>query len=203
MVTKTNRRHKVFLSYYHADDQYYKDRFEKMFGDVFIHKSVQMGDINTEISDEYCKRLIREDYISDSSVVIVLCGNNTYRRKHVDWEIYAGLTSRAGGCSGLLGIRLPTRSDYGKPVNYDTIPKRLADNVQSGYAKLYDWTEDSAVVKKWVRSAFESKARKQSLIQNSSRQFTDNLFPWWFSVGLGIGAVALVFPMIRRLINRD
>jgi hypothetical protein len=35
-------------------------------------KSVQPGDIDTDNSDQYIKRLIQEDYIGDASVVMVL-----------------------------------------------------------------------------------------------------------------------------------
>ena len=70
-------RHKVFLSYYHQDDEYYRQHFETMFGKLFINKSVKPGDINTDVSADYIKRLIQEGYISDSSVLIVLVGKNT------------------------------------------------------------------------------------------------------------------------------
>lgn len=43
MTGSFNTRHKVFISYYHEDDQKYKDNFEKLFKDIFINKSVQDG----------------------------------------------------------------------------------------------------------------------------------------------------------------
>lgn len=101
-------KHKVFISYYHHDDQYFKHVFEGSFGHMFTNKSVEPGDIATDNSDEYIKRLIQEDYISDSSVVLVLVGRNTKSRKHVDWEISAGLNKKVNGYSGLVGILLPT-----------------------------------------------------------------------------------------------
>ena len=103
-------KHKLFISYYHSDDEYYRDKFEELFGDLFINKSVQIGDIDDDLSDEYIKRLIRENYISDTSVVVVLVGKNTYCRKHVDWEISAGLLNNAG----LIGLALPSHSSYKK-----------------------------------------------------------------------------------------
>ena len=63
-------KHKLFISYYHKDDEYYRDRFEELFGDLFINKSVRYGDIDGDLSTEYIKRLIRENYISDTSVVV-------------------------------------------------------------------------------------------------------------------------------------
>ena len=75
-------KHKVFVSYYHNDDQVYKNYIDDNFKDKIINKSVMNNDINSDNGDEYIKRLIREDYISDSSVVVVLVGKNTKTRKY-------------------------------------------------------------------------------------------------------------------------
>ena len=42
------RRHKVFVSYHHENDQPYRDRFERLFADVYNimdSRSVRIGDI--------------------------------------------------------------------------------------------------------------------------------------------------------------
>src|SRR2546426_3884279 len=39
--------------------------------------------------------------------ILVLVGPKTKCRKHVDWEISAGLNKKVGGYSGLLGVLLP------------------------------------------------------------------------------------------------
>ena len=44
------KRHKVFVSYHHANDQYYRNRFEQLFSstyDIMVSKSVQIGDPNS------------------------------------------------------------------------------------------------------------------------------------------------------------
>lgn len=107
-------KHKVFISYYHKDDEYYREKFEELFGDLFINKCVKPGDIDEDLSTDYIKRLIRENYISDTSIVIVLVGKKSHCRKHVDWEISAGLMKKAGGYSGLIGLCLPDNPDNGK-----------------------------------------------------------------------------------------
>ena len=77
-LQKANQsKRKVFLSYYHHDDEYYRKRFEQLFGHLFINKSVQAGDINTDSSADYIKQLIQKDYISDASVLVVLIGPKT------------------------------------------------------------------------------------------------------------------------------
>lgn len=170
--SKTDNKHKVFISYYHKDDSYYRERFESLFGHLFMNTSVKPGDIDTDDSDEYIKRLIQEDYISDTSVIVVLIGAKTYCRKHVDWEISAAISKKVGGYSGLLGLCLPTHPDYGKDkYTADIVPPRFVDNLKSGYADFYDWTEDETKIKKWVEKAFHARIGNADNIDNSREQF--------------------------------
>ena len=69
---KMKPRRKIFISYHHANDQQYKNALENLLGDSVIHKSVKDGDISTDVSTDYIKRLIHEDYLCDASVCIVL-----------------------------------------------------------------------------------------------------------------------------------
>lgn len=170
-----NQKHKVFISFYHHDDERYKKKIEELFGDRMISKSVQDGDHDPDDSAEYVKRLIREDKISDSSVVVVLCGPNTWRRKHVDWEIYAGLRSSANGTSGLVGVLLPE-----SPLNsegrysYSDLPARLADNVKSGYASVYAWSCFKDDFDRIIQKAFDDRKRLASRVDNSRVQMKRN-----------------------------
>ncbi len=172
-------RHNVFISYYHNADQAYRDAFETAYGHLFISKSVNPGDITTDLNTDYIKRLIQEDYISDASVVIVLVGAKTYCRKHVDWEISAGLNKKVGGYSGMIGILLPDiplneASEY----QYDAIPARLADNAKSGFAAIYTWnwiTASQDRVKTAIGDAFNARINKADKIDNSRVQLGKNL----------------------------
>ncbi|MBE5090631.1 hypothetical protein CON43_01175 [Bacillus cereus] len=171
-------KHKTFISYYHRDDQYYKNEFEKLFGHLFINKSVLDGEINTDLSTNYIKRLIQTGYITDTSVLIVLIGPNTHCRKHVDWEISAALNKKIGGYSGLIGILLPEfpLTQEGKYF-YKDIPPRLADNVKSGYATIYTWDwicASETRIQQAVDEAFENRKSKSNKINNSFKQFQRN-----------------------------
>ena len=87
-------RHKVFISYYHAEDQWYKDYLTKLtyynsdkqkLMPIFDDYSVNTGDIDdTYLTDEQIRRKIRDEYMREANVLIVLCGQNTKNRKHVD-----------------------------------------------------------------------------------------------------------------------
>lgn len=168
-------KHKVFVSFHHKRDSWYKERFEELFSDIFIIKSVKDGDIDSDNSDDYIKRLIQEDYLSDSSVLIVLVGAATKGRKHVDWEISAALNKKVGGYSGLLAICIPDNPDYpSDKYNSCNIPARLADNLSSDYAKYYDWSESIEGTKARVENAFQARIDKSDLIKNSRIQMNED-----------------------------
>lgn len=167
-------RHRVFVSYHHKDE-YYREEWDRLFGHLFLSTSVGPGEIDDSNSADYIKRLIQENYISHSSVIVVLVGPQTYCRKHVDWEISAGLNKKVGGYSGLLGIWLPHHPDFGTSWKAPTTPARLADNLSSGYAKAWNWTEDPAHVSARVEQAFRDRLDKQHLIDNSRPQLARNL----------------------------
>lgn len=162
------KKHRLFISYYHEDENY-RNKFEEMFGDLFINASVKYGEIDDSLSEEYIKRVIREKHISNSTVLVVLVGPKTFCRKHVDWEIYAGLYKNAG----LIGLILPNHNDFNKKtwtVNY--YPPRLEDNLKTSYAKLYHWTENYKTMLNIINDAFNN--RNPNLKDNSRIQMKYN-----------------------------
>lgn len=169
-------KRKTFVSYYHYDDQEYREKFENLFGDLIVSKSVESDDIDSDNSDEYIKQLIQKDYLQDTTVLVVLVGPNTKHRKHVDWEIAGAISTRIGGNSGLIGILLPSHPDFGadKTYNANNLPKRLATNLESGYAKLYDWTDDRVAMQKRIESAFAGKSESDKIVNKSIPQMTKN-----------------------------
>lgn len=101
-------RHKVFLSFHRADMEY-KEYFLRIFSRVLVDHSVGPGDIADNIPTDDVTRRIRDEYIRDATVTIVLIGGETWKRKHVDWEIDSSLRdTRLNSRTGLLGILLPT-----------------------------------------------------------------------------------------------
>lgn len=176
MYGHNQQYHKVFISYYHHDDQQYKNYIDKYLSKNIINKSVVAGEYDSENSDDYIKRLIREEKISDSSVIVVLIGPNTKKRKHVDWEIYAGLRSSVNGSSGLVGILLPTfpLTADGKYYPQNT-PARFADNIESGYATVYTWDYAIKHFDSIIDTAFQNRIRLKDKRDNSRAQMKQNL----------------------------
>lgn len=172
----TENKHKVFISFYHKDDQCYKDYIDKYLSANIINKSVNDGEYDSDNCDEYIKKLIREDKVSDSLVIVVLVGPNTKKRKHVDWEIYAGLRDSINGNSGLIAIMLPElrKSPKGN-YYYDDLPGRLSDNISSGYASFYDWNDAITRFDSIVDKAFRERITKKDKINNAKLQMQRNL----------------------------
>jgi hypothetical protein len=154
-------RHKVFISF-HSADIAYKEKFEKLFAgvyDIMVSKSVSDGDIGDGLKTETVRQKIRDEYLRDSTVTVVLIGKETWKRKHVDWEIASSIRNTQNNPrSGLLGIILPTHDSYLKDTcNKYIIPPRLADNVSNKFCKLFDWSEDPNFVQKKIHEAFENR----------------------------------------------
>lgn len=171
------RRHKVFVSYHHQNDQVYREAFESIFAqryDILVSKSVQIGDIDPQLDAENIRRIIRERYLGDSTVTVVLIGSDTWSRRHVDWEIGASIReTQTSPRSGLLGILLPTYR-LPAPNQFDpyTIPPRLYDNVECGFADLHMWSHNPQAVSQWINEAFVR--RNRVLPDNSFPSFKNN-----------------------------
>ena len=166
-------RHKVFISYHHEDQDYRDWLVHMIVGDV-VDISVRYGDIdNSNIGTAAIRQRIRDEFIADATVTIVLIGPNTHTRKHVDWEIASSLrVTRKNSRCGLLGILLPNHPDYDqKQFDLKKIPSRLADNLKGNdpYALLYHWPRRDQItdVLTWIHEAF---LRKDTISPNNTRR---------------------------------
>lgn len=111
-------KHKVFISYHHANDQKYKESLlnmnERSGGDIFINRSVDTGDISDELPDQTIKRKIRDDFLQDSTVTILLVGTETKKRKHIDWEVASSMyNGKVNKQSGIIAVLLPDANPHG------------------------------------------------------------------------------------------
>ena len=171
-------RHKVFVSYHHDNDEKYKKVFCRMLGSDIVDKSVEAGDIDTRLKTNTIRQQIRDEFIAEATVTVVLVGRCTWQRKHVDWEIGSSLrdTKKNSRC-GLLGILLPTHYDFGKgKYRCCLIPPRLDDNCgyDDAFADIYGWPKpwSTKLVRSWIHNAYQ--CRPSALPRNSRRQFERN-----------------------------
>ena len=171
-------RHKVFLSFHDQLDGQYRRIFRQSLDHDIVDKSVNDGDIHPMLNVNTVRTYIRDRFIADATVTVVLVGPCAWQRKHVDWEIGSSLrhTSNNPRC-GLLGILLPTHPDFRKHTFQETlVPPRLADNAgfDGAFAKIYSWPLpwDAGIVRAWIHDAF---LRRHRITPDNARpQFARN-----------------------------
>jgi hypothetical protein len=158
-----------------VNDQNYRKRFQTLFGKLYEIDSVAQGDVGTDSGTEYIQRLIQENHIGIRTVLVVLVGKDTWGRKHIDWEISAALTKKTDGYSGLMGLCLPTHPAF-RTIQYKTeiVPQRLVDNIKTGYARFYDWSETEGDIRSWIKDAFQARITRAEKIDNSRPLYTDS-----------------------------
>ena len=126
--------------------------------------SVSTGEISDSLDTQTIRRIIRDNYLRDSEVTILLCGAETRFRKHVDWELKSTMINGAiNRRSGILVINLPSSgstswhtcypdekkiiypdctnwvhvdsyNDYEK--RYPSMPRRILENLYKGDVKI-------------------------------------------------------------------
>ena len=136
-------RHKVFISF-HEEDRQWRDYFVTALGGGIVDKSVHEEDIDDNpLKTETVRQKIRDEFIADATVTVVLVGPCTWQRKFVDWEIGSSLrqTKRNSRC-GLVGLLLPNHPDFQRSTYHPSlVPPRLYDNVRPeiGFAHIGNW----------------------------------------------------------------
>jgi len=156
-------KHKVFISYHHANDQGYKESLLTWNidnnSDIFIDASVDTGDIDENLPDNTIRQKIRDEYLRDSTVTILLVGEETKNRKHIDWELYSSMfDGSVNKKSGVLVIQLPSTGSR----NY------IAAHGQEEKAALYPEFDN------WV--SITQKSDYESRHPYLPQRIIDNLF---------------------------
>lgn len=170
-------RRKCFISYHHADqvavNQFVRD-FDHDY-DYFIARGLGMempGDVIDSANTDYVMSKIRERFLRDSTVTIVLMGRCTWARRYVDWELQSSL--RRGEYStpnGLLGIKLRSFTDF---------PPRFNDNLSSDwprkdcYARHIDYPESTQNLVDAIEFAYQRRTSHSQLIVNPRDRMSNN-----------------------------
>ncbi len=161
-------RHNCFVSY-DAADKVAVDDFCSKFDDHFIRRGLQMEeDIIDSTNTDYVMQRIRQLYLQDSTVTIVLIGRCTWARRFVDWEIQSSLRQSRNGPppNGLIAIQLWE--------SYTQLPSRLQLNVDSGYAGFYKWPSSSQTLRNIIDKACIARTENPNLIRNPRERYSYN-----------------------------
>lgn len=175
-------KRRCFISYHHADErevQAFLDTYSN--AEVFSHRALGLdmaNDIVNSNDTDYVMRRIREQYMQHTSVTIVMVGQNTWKRRYVDWEISASLRNRFGNpANGLLGIKLPSYADGIHPY-----PDRLNDNLNAQgvavgtpcYARCIPYPTNSGELGTAIEEAYQRRQPQSHLINNTRPRFGYN-----------------------------
>lgn len=170
-------RHKVFISYHHAD-QDEVNNFIREFDDtrdIFIARILGLtDDIINSTDTDYVMRRIRELYLKDSTVTVVLLGKCTWARRYVDWEIQASL--RRGESitpNGLLGVKLRSYNKNGYPHRLNLNLKQ-DDNQEDCYARAISYPSSTKSLAGHIEDAFQARTARRHLIENPRDKFGYN-----------------------------
>lgn len=162
-------RHKCFVSY-HVDDLVEVTTFLDDYGSEFIARSVgvtEEDDFVDSDNDDYIKRRIREKYLTDSTVTIVLLGKCTWSRKFVDWELSSSLRNDSvNRRSGLLAMPLPSMN------NSSHLPDRIKDNwvgndPEESYAVYRSYPATRTTLRNNIEASFAARDTKGNKVDNS------------------------------------
>ncbi|MCU0091937.1 TIR domain-containing protein [Pseudomonas koreensis] len=126
---------RVFISYHHKNEQYLKDELLVInsAAKIFIDCSVAVGDIDEDLEPQVIRQTIRREYLSESTVLILLVGRETQYRKHVDWELYSSMYNGSKfGRSGVVVLLAPDCES-----RYCTAPSKDIKN--SLYSQVTSW----------------------------------------------------------------
>lgn len=169
-LLKSYTRHKTFISYHHEDEAEVSE-FINFFDhdhDVLISRGIgasMAGDVINSTNSDYIKQRIRNLYLGDSTVTLVMVGAATWGRRFVDWEIAASLrntstTSR----NGLVAITLPSVANLARKL-----PERVNDNIDgdAGYARWMKYPTSTASLARIIDDAYNRRTTQASAVNNT------------------------------------
>jgi hypothetical protein len=165
-------KRKVFISFYQGNRQEVDDFIDHWASreGIFIPKalgaSYDQDDFINSDNPEYVMSQIRDKYLGDSSVTLVLIGKCTHSRRYVDWELKSTLRRGNYTPNGLIGILLPSAGDSAN------LPPRFKANWNkdhtSCYARYYYPPSSTEQLASWIEDAFAARTARANLIQNDS-----------------------------------
>lgn len=164
-------KRKVFISHYKGD----KDEVEAFIDEFASRQGVftpyvlganENYDFIDSTNTDYVMTQIRQKYLQDTTVTIVLVGSCTHSRRYVDWEIKSSLRQGEKYTpNGLMGIIL---SSMGQNVY---LPPRLEANWVEGhvncYARYWIYPSSAETLGGLIEDAYSARTTRANLINNS------------------------------------
>lgn len=151
---------KTFVSYHHKNDQWAREHLTNLnswYG-LFEDYSVEVGDISDDLEPQVIRRIIRDEYLRDSEVTVLLCGSETRFRKHIDWELKSTMIDGVRNKrSGVLVINLPSAGSTSWHAAYEGEKSLVYGDYAGGWRTI------------------ETKSEYQQLYPKMPERIIDNL----------------------------
>lgn len=169
MAYKGTKR-RVFISHYKGDKAEVDDFIQKFSNEEKVFTPYVLGaNDNDEFikskNTDYVMSQIREKYLLDTTVTIVLIGKCTHSRRYIDWELKTSLRQGNYTPNGVIGILLPSQG------NSAYLPPRLEANWSEGhvdcYARYWTYPRTSEELGAWIDDAYNARTARAHLIKNS------------------------------------
>ena len=166
IYTGTKRR--VFISHFREDEKEVNIFIEQFANKEKVFTPYVLGANNNDdfidsTDTDYVMSQIRQKYLKDSTVTIVLIGSCTHSRRYVDWEIKSSLTQGEQTPNGLLGILLPNQGTKGHlPDRFKLNWSREADC----YSLYKPYPTSAGQLGRWIGEAYERRTTRQKQIEN-------------------------------------
>jgi MTH538 TIR-like domain (DUF1863) len=143
---------------------------------VFIPKALGLSfgsDLINSDDADYVIGRIRKDYLTDSTITLLLIGMCTHSRRFVDWELKASLRQGENTTpNGLLGILLPSAGERAHlPPRFDANWDR---DEQNCYARYRHSPNSALELRAWVEDAFAARRSRALYINNSASMMRYN-----------------------------
>lgn len=171
-------KRKVFISYCHLN-QLEANTFVEQWKNVFIPRALGTtfsDDIINSTNSEYVMLQIRQKYLGDSTVSIVLIGSCTHSRRYVDWELKASLRRGDNLPNGVVAFLLPSAQLQDGNVfiktqeKYPPLPPRLQLNYTfndaTKYARYYVMPTTDEQMRAHIEDAYSARTSRASAIVN-------------------------------------
>jgi hypothetical protein len=166
---------KIYLSYFEDDwpeVEAFMERFNEQPYPLITRAPFEMAeDIVKSGDSDYVKRRIREAYLKDSVVTVVLLGRCTWTRRIVDWELLASLENRGGTLpNGLLGVMLPSyeAGDFPDRLNLNL---RVDEETRDCYARVIPYPKSQEALTYELDDAFGARTARTHLVVNPAHMF--------------------------------
>jgi len=170
-------KRRVFISHYKGD-RIEVDAFISKFANeekIFTPYVLGANDNDDFIDSSdpaYVMTQIRQKYLMDATVTIVLIGSCTHSRRYVDWEIKSSLRQGEYTPNGLIGIVLPSQG--GAAHLPDRFMLNWNKDVRDCYARYYQYSNSASILGGWIDDAYNARTERNQFIVNPQDMMKNN-----------------------------